>query len=222
MSTTYLVGEQTKRIILKESRKLFYKYGFAETTYNDISSAADINRALIPYHFKTKQDLGQIILAQIERDFLIHLDTIVEIEQYIPEFIYILHRMAICRLLTNEKYRRFAMQIHDDSSYAPDAMDLHIQNLQNLGTKTAKLDNATLSTLAYMAIGMERETIRKMCDTNGASDPDTLVGISMHMLLEYIGFSKKKIGDLIEIAVDLLDSYTFKVKNGFSIEIKEK
>ena len=34
MSNTYLVGEQTKRRIFKESKKLFYKKGFTETKSN--------------------------------------------------------------------------------------------------------------------------------------------------------------------------------------------
>ena len=55
MATTYTVGDKTKSNIINESRKLFYKKGYTETTYTDISKAADVNRALIPYHFKNKE-----------------------------------------------------------------------------------------------------------------------------------------------------------------------
>lgn len=222
MANTYLVGEQTKRTILRESRKLFYKYGFEETTYNDISNAAEINRALIPYHFKSKQILGQMIFKQINEDFIAHLDTMVEIEQYIPEFIYILHKMASSRLLSNEKYRRFAMQIEEDASYMTNTLSSQETDLQNLGSKAAKLDMATISAIASMAAGMEREIIRKMCTTQEKSYSDKITAISIHMVMNYIGYSKKKVDELIEIAIDLLDSYTFQIKSGFTVLIKEK
>ena len=81
MANTYLAGEQTKRNILRESKKLFYKKGYTETTYNDISAVAKVNRALIPYHFKNKQILGLEIYNQIIAEFYELIDKKVKQEK---------------------------------------------------------------------------------------------------------------------------------------------
>lgn len=57
--SNYAVGKETQKKIWKAGRKLFYEKGLDATTYDDISKAAGINRALIPYYFKTKHQLGR-------------------------------------------------------------------------------------------------------------------------------------------------------------------
>lgn len=60
MSTTYQTGNATKSKILTQSKLLFHQKGYAATTYTDISTSANVNRALIPYHFRANQSLGKL------------------------------------------------------------------------------------------------------------------------------------------------------------------
>ena len=50
----YAVGVATRTRIYRVCKGLFYEKGIKATSYNDICEAADINRGLIPYYFKSK------------------------------------------------------------------------------------------------------------------------------------------------------------------------
>lgn len=50
-------GEKTKNKILLIAEKLFAKKGYDGTSVQDIAEAAAVNKALIYYHFKNKQDI---------------------------------------------------------------------------------------------------------------------------------------------------------------------
>ena len=50
-------GEKTKARILEVAEKLFYQHGFDAASVDKIAKAANVNKALIYYHFKNKSDL---------------------------------------------------------------------------------------------------------------------------------------------------------------------
>ncbi len=51
-----------KEIILKQAKRLFAKMGYDGTTMDKIASKADVNKALIYYHFKNKENLYSCVL----------------------------------------------------------------------------------------------------------------------------------------------------------------
>lgn len=50
-------GEKTRNKILSTAEKLFAQKGYDGTSVQDIAKAAAVNKALIYYHFKNKQDI---------------------------------------------------------------------------------------------------------------------------------------------------------------------
>ncbi len=61
----YKAGELTKEKILRVSRELFYRNGFENTTYVQISKKADVNLGTIIYHFKSLEGISRIIYDEI-------------------------------------------------------------------------------------------------------------------------------------------------------------
>ena len=57
-------GEQTKNKILKIAEKLFAEKGYDGTSVQVIASEACVNKALIYYHFKNKQDIIDSLFRQ--------------------------------------------------------------------------------------------------------------------------------------------------------------
>lgn len=57
-------GEKTKKKILATAEKLFAEKGYDGTGIQDIATAAGINKALIYYHFKNKQDIVDSLFQQ--------------------------------------------------------------------------------------------------------------------------------------------------------------
>lgn len=64
----YSVGIETKNKILAEAKTLFYEQGFNNTSFLDIGKAAEVNKALITYHFKNKNNLAKEIFFEFSRN----------------------------------------------------------------------------------------------------------------------------------------------------------
>lgn len=222
MSSTYLVGEQTKRKIFRESKKLFYKKGFAETTYDDISTAAKVNRALIPYYFKNKQILGQKVYSKIMEDFTEAFNKTIDVEHYPPDVVHILQTFAYYHLLNNEKYARFAIQVQSDESFSTQMVKSEKNFITGFGSKASKFSENELNIIAKMDFGIEKEIVRMVYFAESSIDIDQIVKVEIHMIMGYTGYSKKKIDELIDSALDIMRHLSIRVKNGFSIEINTK
>lgn len=66
-------GEETRQKILKKAEDLFAEKGFSGTSVDKIAKAAEVNKALIYYYFKDKNDivvsLFRSILEEMEEKF---------------------------------------------------------------------------------------------------------------------------------------------------------
>lgn len=56
-------SEQTKELILNESFKLFYEYGFKTTSIDKIMQASKLTKGAFYHHFKNKKELGVDIIS---------------------------------------------------------------------------------------------------------------------------------------------------------------
>ncbi len=64
--------------ILDAARRLFSTHGFECTTTRDIGERAGVDAALVNYYFKTKEDLREIILREVEDESAARLRPLVE------------------------------------------------------------------------------------------------------------------------------------------------
>ena len=221
MANTYLAGEQTKRNILRESKKLFYKKGYTETTYSDISSVAKVNRALIPYHFKSKQILGLEIYNQIIAEFYELIDNILDTSQFDTDFVSILHTIAYYRLLTsNKQFLQFLSELQADENASLFDVETEQEWLTSLGSKFANLNETELAMLTKMSIGMKKESLSMLTNTSKEVSADLVAHMHLHMLMRYVGYSTKKADELINAAIEIANLLNFQIKNGFAIELK--
>lgn len=219
MSNTYLAGEQTKYRILKESRKLFFKNGFTETTYDDICNTAKINRALIPYHFKNKQILGQEIYHKIIHDFNSTFDEILETSQFTPDFSSVLHTVAYYRLLADSRFSRFVFQLQADANSTLFTVDSEKTFITGLGNKISQLSDKELSIIIRMHIGMKKELIKMIYQSKNNTDIDQISKLNLQLLMRYAGYSRKKTDELVDAAIEVVNLFSFQIKGDFSIKI---
>ena len=56
-------GEETRNSILIEAEKLFAEHGFDGVSVRDITTAAEVDLALVNYHFKSKENLFHQVLS---------------------------------------------------------------------------------------------------------------------------------------------------------------
>lgn len=66
-------GQKTKETILKNSRNLFYEYGYVNTTLRMIAEKSNTNLGLFQYHFKGKRDIARQVYTDIRETFEVRL-----------------------------------------------------------------------------------------------------------------------------------------------------
>jgi AcrR family transcriptional regulator len=75
-------GEKTKKKILEIAEMIFSEKGYDGTSIQDISTAAGVNKALIYYHFKNKQDIIDSLFKQtVDEMFGMQGDAMERVEQ---------------------------------------------------------------------------------------------------------------------------------------------
>jgi len=79
-------GEETKNKILQVAEELFSEKGFDATSVDKIAKGAGVNKALIYYYFKNKNDIIVSLFTNIVRELAEHIESSFEtIEKYKPE-----------------------------------------------------------------------------------------------------------------------------------------
>lgn len=217
MATTYNAGNLTKEKIMQETKKLLYKQGFTGTTYDDISNAAKINRALIPYHFKSKQILGQTIYSEIINHFLERFDSILNISEFSPDFVSILHTTAYYQLLKDRHFTQFVNELQADKDFSLFMQKSEALLLDGLLTKNTKLSDSEVTILLSSAIGMKKELFYLINTTD--IDINEAAKLQLYMLLSYTGYSRKKIEELYDSAMQVINMMNFKITKNFQIKI---
>ncbi len=62
-------GEDNRQRIITAADNLFYKYGYNQTSFQDISEATNIPRGNFYYYFKTKDDILEAVVQARSADF---------------------------------------------------------------------------------------------------------------------------------------------------------
>ena len=219
MATTYLTGEQTKQRIIDETRILFYKNGYTQTTYTDISTAAGINRALIPYHFQNKQVLGKTIFQNVLNELTNTLDTLLDISQFSADFASVLHMMTFCQLLNNTNFVRFVSELQSDNNTCLFNEEQEQQQILSLGSKFSQLPATELVTLTRLYIGMKKEMLQLVSDSKIGVNTTDIITMQIEMLMGYAGYSKKKTDELVNAVAEVLQLFHFQIAEDFSVTI---
>jgi len=64
------VGFSTQDKILKAAKTVFFKKGYNGTRTRDIAAAADVNLAMLNYHFKSKERLFEVVMTDALDSFI--------------------------------------------------------------------------------------------------------------------------------------------------------
>lgn len=219
MSTTYLVGEQTKRRIFEISRQLFYKQGYDETTYDDISKLAEINRALIPYYFKNKKTLALFIHEQLIEDYFSTCDKALDGTGISAEGRTAFYMFGYYRLLKNRNLSKFLVQFHseiDDNDHMVIGKKRLFDILSIKNNEVSQSDYEILSQIDY---GMEKEIIR-ISYYNKESDIDQHSSVEFRLILSFLGYSKEQIEAIIAEARLYLSKQQIDITDCFEFELK--
>ncbi len=101
---------ETEKRIVSSAEKLFYRKGKTGTSMQDIADDAGINRTLLNYYFRTKDQLFEAVFRNALSRFVPNLAELlrsdIAFEEYIPQMI----RTVIDAMLENPQIPIFVLQ----------------------------------------------------------------------------------------------------------------
>lgn len=217
MRSSYIVGEQTKQRILEISTSLFYKHGFQKTTYDHISKQADVNRALIPYYFKNKKNLGLAVYdntwAKVSRACWQIIGNCS------PEVQVCVYLFAYYRILTNPNYARFLSEINHEESCNPKMIEGEKNFFGPIIHKYRRIEDDEFNILAQMDFGIEKEIVQMAYECQDSDRIDQMAVMELNLILNYAGYPQEEVDSIVHDALQYLSHYTIQLVDDFNVDI---
>ncbi|HZW97692.1 MAG TPA: TetR/AcrR family transcriptional regulator [Bacillota bacterium] len=155
----YSVGISTQKKILAVCRELFYQKGVSKTTYDEICNTASVNRGLIPYYFKSKNNIATIIY----KEFIDQTETFVsELCGNDVNLCFLLLNSLLYDLMIRDKYFcNFYNEV--ETLFFGHAFSLELQYsalLRLVEYNQKSFSEEELRTMSCMAEGVERGLVQ--------------------------------------------------------------
>ena len=219
MTGTYSVGDKTKAEILNGSRKLFYKNGYTETTYNDISEYIHINRALIPYHFKSKQALAFSVYSEIVDTAISKADELLDTNSLSGDLTAAFNIIIFFRLFSNKHFTNFTCELMADNSDLFDDENREKELLYMLSDSTSdiSLDTSDGKIICGSMCAIRRKLISIMKLEN--YNTDELAKIYIKYGLNSINIFDNTATELFDSSKQLADLISVDIRKGFQLSV---
>lgn len=190
-------GQQTKEKILYCARELFYENGFRTTTARMISERSNTNLGLLTYYFKSKNEIGRLIYANIRTGF----DQL--ICQYRPDLeaenLFLFSsatELFLC--ITNEHYGRFYREFLANPANGQ-SIQQHISDIL-CQYSFAYSGNPAYTTLATLSISAIKPAIVEYALNHPAEIPaDAYLRYYLEQQLHFLGRSRDDAGEFIRL-----------------------
>jgi len=117
---------ETEERIIASAEKLFYQKGKAGTSMQDIADDAGINRTLLNYYFRSKDQLFEAVFRQAMESFVPDLAAMLNADQGFAEYVPALVEKIIDTMLENPQIPIFILQ---ELSSNPERMPLMIKEM---------------------------------------------------------------------------------------------
>ncbi|NTW71270.1 MAG: TetR/AcrR family transcriptional regulator [Eubacteriaceae bacterium] len=218
---TYKKSDDTKQKLLRSAKTLFYEKGYFNTSIKDISESAGVNRALISYHFGSKEGLAVEISNELTRKIL----------KEISKRIKMLDNSVDTLVLIALQFRQFALFRKNNANYRRFMVELAKENVLVLGEKHIGFELVDIikeeyqldlseadKRLAHFSITGIISSIMIVhdmglidCTNEYASEKE------VEMLLKILDFDKALIKQVIEESRKLSEKINIRVGKNFSI-----
>ena len=81
MATQSERREATRAAILKAAKRLFGERGFADTTMDNVATAAHVAKGAVYHHFDTKEALFEVVFDEVSQDLVAEVDRVARSEK---------------------------------------------------------------------------------------------------------------------------------------------
>lgn len=217
----YAVGVATRTRIYQVCKGLFYEKGIKATSYNDICEAADINRGLIPYYFKSKNNIA----IEVLRDFVDSMEGAVS-EWWGPDAMVqpernIMIELLMFRLLAeDERACRFYSEIRADGAFHESTLKIQEGVMRTLAQGSGvQVSNAALRTVTSMVEGTETELVQAVYHGYLEESIEDMVRRDISCCFFLLGVDSKTVEAWCDHVFALAEGFTMKCDERFECRV---
>lgn len=219
----YAAGIATRNKIYHVSKHLFYEKGVSGTSYNDICEAANVNRGLIPYYFKSKSNIA----IEVTKEFVASMEqcvadrwgdeVITEVERNIMTELLMFRMLAADRNLC-----RFYCEIRTDPAFRETTYGIQENVMKAMAARSgASVGDGALPTIISMVEGTETELVRAVYDGRIRESIENMVSRDVSTLFHLMGVDFGVAKEWYERVVELARSVTMVCTPDFECSIEE-
>lgn len=219
----YPAGDRTRDKIFQAAVKLFFEKGFVATTYDDIAKEAEVNRALLIYHFENKKKLGLLVWERFNTNYYEAINEVLESHaKEEPERFVAVSMFAFYRLFRYENLTRFLMEIQSESNFRENLISSERDFFMKIKGRRIEMDESTFHILMHMDYGIEREVVRMAYFHKKPEEIDKMAEIEFCMIMGELGYSYREVEKMVKETKEILGQYTIALKDNFQVECIRK
>lgn len=199
-------GEKKKKLIVDTCKKLFYRQGYLNTTYDDICREADIPPGTITYHFNGKRDIAAVIDSEYEAQNKIYIEKVCG-DAYTKTQLMVVENFHMWkRNVENHNLRRFLLDISSDRLPNLSALDVvkyyYRCVIEDRGITT--IDGRELGLIAATQLGMSDALLHVVSLEDDYTWEEAAV-FGIRFFLRQIGISDEEIAQLTAEGREIFD-----------------
>lgn len=186
-----------------------------------ICEAANINRGLLPYHFKSKSAIAEIIY----NEFWDLFDSLIDEEFHRSSFILktFYENIFLFRCLcSNDKFLRFYMEMKSNESFGSYALEKQEKFIKRILKITDKhISQNEIITLSCMFLGVENGLVYNVYMKKISEDADEIAKKDLQFVFSMLDYPLEDINNYYKQAVQEADCYEMFVQDDFGIVLQK-
>lgn len=206
----YKKGFETKESIIRVAKKMFYEMGYTKSTVQKIADNANIPLGLIPYYFKTKDN----IVLEINSKFYLVIHEFVNNRLNVKKNSYlklfIVNSIYYHIILSDENNRRFFYEVLRNKSNFR-SLSYSVERIYKMIAKEHSLDftETDIECIMIAEFGGRRELLLNYCEGNLDVELEYLLKTLSALTGRLFGVTDEVIEEYSKICTDFKKEYDF-------------
>lgn len=220
----YAVGVATRTRIYRVCKELFYRKGIKATSYNDICEAAEVNRGLIPYYFKSKNNIAIEVLG----DFVDSMEAAVNAwwspDDMVQPERNIMIELLMFRLLSEDECAcRFYSEIRADGAFHESSLKIQDDVMRTHAKGSGvQVSDAALRTITSMVEGTETELVQAVYHGYLEESIEDMVRRDISCCFFLLGADAKTVEGWCDHVFALAEGFTMECDERFACQVVKR
>ncbi|HCX65718.1 MAG TPA: hypothetical protein DHN33_10980 [Eubacteriaceae bacterium] len=206
----YKKGFETKENIINVSKQMFYDLGYTKSTVQKIADNANIPLGLIPYYFKTKDNIVLEINSKFYLEIYEFVNSRLNVKRNSYLKLFIVTSIYYDIILSDENNKRFFYQVLRNKSNFR-SLSYSIERVYKMIAKENDIDfdQTDIDCIMLAEFGARRELLLYYCEEKLDVELDYLIKKLASLTGRFFGIPGDVIEDYYQQSNEFRESYDY-------------